>query len=581
VIQSLGVSRTQSYELRGRLEVQLGELHKPLGRPKKPAPLPAPQVSHEVLAYLYEHPGAARARGTRKAYSDDFRLFILGLLQRHKEVSLESFAAAAILPLGTIKDWLRGGVAEVKTDDNAMPVQPDLKGPLLKTVLAEWELWAGSFTGFCDHLQEHCRVPWRRTMIQSVLEATGVRIPRRRHGRTPDEGAIRKLFETYFPHAQWEGDGSQIPVLVGGELFVFNLELNVDAYSGAFVGAALTKTEDAEAVITTFRDAIAATGIQPLSLVLDNKPSNHCEAVEDELGDDTLLIRSTPYRPQNKPHVEGGFGLLKPNLDGLELDNSGTDEQLAASYARGLISAVLRTLNHRPRKDRGGLSRVDLLNDKASPEQVEEARKALIALQAKQAKRRATLAARQDPEVRARLTAAYERLGLEDPKGHLLTSTARYPLKVVVEAIAIFEARQRRGTLPDGADARYLLGIARNLDTEWESWELALCLWAERVAAGDEIALRLKRQRDAVDDELLDTEGQLAAYLDRALKIRSRLDRFFWLTAAADIILDNEPNKHSTLFRLAARRIAATHSAPNRDRTAAIRFLAAKVKPLS
>ncbi len=123
--------------------------------------------------------------------------------------------------------------------------------------------------------------------------------------------ALRGAFETFFPHAQWIGDGTLLPVTIvgpgGPELHVFNLELDADAYSGAFVGAHVSLVEDSEAVITAFRDAVAETGKKPLALLLDNKPSNHTAEVDKAIGD-TLRIRATPFRPENKAHVEGGFG---------------------------------------------------------------------------------------------------------------------------------------------------------------------------------------------------------------------------------------------------------------------------------
>jgi hypothetical protein len=580
VLARLEVSRSRAYELKARLEARLPELCGPSGRPPQPASPSAPTApATELLRYLYQHPGAVRDKGFRKAYSDGFRLFVLELLARHDDVPLEDFAAATALPMGTLKDWLRGGAVAVETDKQAMPAPPDIKGPLLQTALAEWTAWQGNFAAFCDHLQLHCRIPWGRSMIQRVLEGLGVRIPSRRRGRSPDEAALRESFRVWFPHAQWEGDGSHLPVLVDGELFAFNLELDVDAFSGAFVGAAVTPTEDSEAVLQTLQDAIATTGTRPLALLLDNKPSNHTEVVQEAL-DPTLLVRSTPYRGQSKPHVEGAFGLLKPTLEGLHLNTAGDRRQLAASYLRGLVTAVLRVLNHRPRRDREGLSRFQLLGETPTEEEVQRARQALLELQAKQDKARATRAARQDPIVRARLQAAYLRLGLDDPKDHILSATARYPLDAVLEGIAIYESKHKRGTLPEDVDARYLLGIVANLATEWESWELALALWDERIAARDEMAERLQRQRDAVVEELGDPEELLLPYIDRAMTTRARLDRFFWLSSAADVINDEEPEHHQRLFRLAARRIASTHAVNNRDRTAAIRFLAAKVVPL-
>ncbi len=186
-----------------------------------------------------------------------------------------------------------------------------------------------------------------------------MRIPKRRKGRSPDEDALRGAFRTFFSNAQWVGDGSQVPVEVDGETFVFNVELNVDAYSGAFVGADISPVEDSAAVIATFHNSVEDAGTYPMAILFDNKPSNHTHEVDVAL-DGTLRIRSTSYRAQNRAHVEGGFGLLKPTLEGLTLE-SGSPETLAASYLHNLVTAAARAVNQRPRRDRGGKSRLDLL----------------------------------------------------------------------------------------------------------------------------------------------------------------------------------------------------------------------------
>lgn len=580
VVETLGVSRSRAYELRGRLEALLDELVASPGRPSKPEPPPPPpQLGTELLGYVTGHPGSIEAGPDRRRYSDGLRLFVLDMLQRHRDVSLPSFCAATTIPTGTLRDWLRGGADAVQTPKRAMPRQLEPRGPQLQTLLMEHERWEGSFVGFCDHVQLHCRLPFGRTLIATLLERMGVRVRQRRGGRSPDERALRDAFVTYFPHAQWIGDGSQVPIEIDGELFVFNIELVVDAYSGAFVGVAVTTVEDSDAVTASFKSAIEATGIRPLALLLDNKPSNHTQEVEAALLD-TLLMRSTPFRPQNKAHVEGGFGLLKPLLEGLALDTSGDRVSVAASFLKNLVLATCRAINHRPRRDRGGRTRADLLGDQPTPEQIEQARKDLAALKTKQDKARQTRAARQDPIVRAIIDAAYRDLGLLDPKGHILAATARYPLDAVVEAIAIFSSRRRTGSLPESADARYLLGIARNLHLEHELWALSEALWDARVDAGDRIAQQLDRARETITDQLSDPHELIRSYIDRATKTGSRLTRFFWLVAAADVINDQDPQDHRPLFRFASRRIAATFSVQPRDRSAAIRFLAAKVRSL-
>lgn len=579
VLESLGVSRSRAYELKARLEALLPTLVQPAGRPNAPAPTPAlPDIGAEVLDFVYGHPGCVSASDVRRRYSDEFRLFVIDLAQRWTDIDLAALADAIRMPLGTLQDWLRGGASAVQTSKRSMPTPPDPRQPQIETVLAQWQDWNGTFVDFCKHLQMHHRLPFGCTLIGNILMDNGVRPRQQRPGRSPDEKALRGAFETFFPNAQWVGDGTEMTVDLCNSRFTFNLELNVDAYTGAFVGADIRRTEDSAAVIETFADAQEATGTRPLALLLDNKPSNHSAEVNDALGE-TMMIRATPYRPQNKAHIEGGFGLLKQTIDAIEL-SAGTAEGLARQILALVVTVWGRTINHRPRRDRDGRSRADLMTDKPTAAEVEQAKESLRQRMRQQEKARQTKAARQNPVVRARLAAAYERLGLSDPDGHLLTATAGYPLDAVVEGIAIFEGRQQAGTLPEGIDARYLIGIVRNLANENEAWLVAEVLWRERLAAQDLIFRELQAQLEAVEDSDFEPEALIKAYVERAGRSQSNLDRFFWLTAAADVIEDQDCDVRRSLFRLAARRIAAMHAVKARDRDKGIRFLAARLWPL-
>ncbi|MFC1612006.1 hypothetical protein ACFL6C_13675 [Myxococcota bacterium] len=582
VIEATGARRSRAYELRAHLEARLQKLVRAPGRPPKSdtveATVAAPDIMRKVLEYVWRHPGCVVAGDDRRSYSVDFRQFILEFLAAHRDITVEGFANASTIPLGTIKDWLRGGTQGLQpVEQKKATFDLGARGPQLETVLAEWSQWKGPFTAFCDHVQLHCRIPFGRTLISTILEAHGVRTRTRRPGRSPDEQALRGAFETFFPHAQWVGDGTVVLVRVDDQVFEFNVQLDVDAYSDSFLGADVSDVEDSAAVIDATLDANEQAGTLPIALLLDNKPCNHTDELHAALGD-TIVIPATVYRGQNKAHIEGGFGLLKPTLEGLSLDTS-SPRELARSFLRGLVVTWGRTINHRARRDRGGRSRVDLLEDLPTPEQVDQARQALQERLRKQEKKRQTEAARQNPVVRETITAAHQRLALDDPYGNELTATARYPLVAIVEAIAIFEGRQRAGTLPaEKSTARYLRGIARNIAEEREGWEIALALWDARVAAGDLVARQLNLQRSTFEATVPQPDQLTKVYIDQALQTPSRLDRFFWLTAAADLIRDTGDPYHA--FRLAARRIAATHSTEHRQRLAATRFLAAKVLPI-
>ncbi len=554
---------------------------------RSPSPSPG-DLGREILEYVYQHPGCVSVQGGRRAhYSDGFRRFILELRASHPRLDLEAFAEAVRVPVGTLRDWLRASrVPEAANNPPAVPEPPSGAepasplGPQLETMLSEWRRWRGPFTAFCTHLREHCGIPFGSTLISRVLFAYGDRRPRRRSGRNPDEEALRGAFETFFPHAQWVGDGTLVPVSVDGELRVFNLELDVDAWSGAFLGAHVSPTEDSDAVIAAFADAVRETGVEPIALCLDNKPSNHTDDIHDALGS-TLLIRSTPFRAQNKAHVEGAFGLLCPTLEGLELRASGSPEELAASFLRCLVTAVGRAINQRPRRDRGGKSRAQLADDPPLDEDIRRARRALEERLRKQNLARLTLAARQDPVVRATLRDAFERLGLDDPDDHFLAAIARYPLEAVVDAVAVFDAKSRAATLPPGADARYLLAIVRNHATEREARILATTLWDARVAARDRLALHLQTELQDAGRRHTTPESLLDHCVRSATTTRSGLERHFWLRAAADLILRQPHRRLRPLFDRAARHIASRYSTPPKTRRQAIHLLADLLQPLS
>lgn len=584
VITAAGGHRSRVYELKAAIEGELPKLVRPPGRPPAPACTiePIPDLAGFVLQYMYDHPGCVEGGGARRRYSTGFRHKILELLAEHRDVPLDAFARAVHLPEPTLKDWLKGGIERTKADESlaAIPVM-DPSGPQIEQLLALWTTWHGSFVGFCKHANEDWRLPFGRTEIASILAGYGVRFAKRRSGRSPDEDGLRGQFLTYFPNAQWVGDGALVKVTYGEETFAFNLQLVVAPYSGAFVGVAVTDVEDAASVIAAHEDAVCTTGEAPGSELLDNKPSNHSEAVHEALAP-TVVERSTPYRPQNKAHVEGAFGLFRQVAPALAI-LADVPREVARQFVIAVVTTWARTLNHRPRADRDGRSRVQIhLDHVPSAEEIAIAKAALEERLRRQALARATLAARQDPQVRALVAEAYARLAFADPDGELLNATARYPLDAVVEGIAVVEGKRRAGTLPSGVDARYLLGVVRNVAFDRELWEITLALWEERRRAHDYALAAAERAQAAIDEDNADDhESRLAAYVDRGLATTRRLDRFFWLTAAADLVNDQEPDEHRALFLLAARRIHAHHAVHHRDRLAATQFLAAKIVPIA
>ena len=129
-----------------------------------------------------QHPGCAQHRDQRRRYSDGFRGFILELRERHQTVPVDAFAAAVQVPLGTLKDWLRGGQKD--TDPAAPKSTAASTAPAtsaqVQTVIAQWRAWKGTFSAFCDHVRQNLRIPFGRTIVASILELHSERAPSRR-----------------------------------------------------------------------------------------------------------------------------------------------------------------------------------------------------------------------------------------------------------------------------------------------------------------------------------------------------------------------------------------------------------------
>ena len=233
VITALGTSRTTAYKAKSALVALLPKLLRPPGRPAKHEPLELERAQRQLvlrdvaLDFVYAHPGCVSSDGARRCYYKRFRCFVLDLVAEHRAVSLEDLAEAVHVPLGTLKDWLRGGHTQT---DSVEPVTSASGAtiPQVETVLTAWETWDGGFRDFCQHVQLHWRVPLSRQHISDILEAEGVRIPKRRTRRPPDASALRGGFVTFFPRTQWVGDGTELVVEVCGLHFICNLELGVD-----------------------------------------------------------------------------------------------------------------------------------------------------------------------------------------------------------------------------------------------------------------------------------------------------------------------------------------------------------------
>lgn len=584
ILQKTGASRTRAYELLHELNTWWDSWElKGVGRPPSAEPSLDDKnhtLTQEVLTFVMEHPGCVHSKKERSRYSEGFRHFILEMHTRYAHLPLSVFAQSCSIPLGTLKEWLTGGKEGVvalrpppqKTSD------PSSRSKI-QTILEEWSNWHGDFSSFCTHVQHHFHIDFQRTLIGNILELFGVRSKKRREGRSPDEKALRDAFQTFFPGAQWVGDGKSITIVVGDQSFTSNLELIIDCQTAAAVGFSLRDEEDGQAVVEAFQDGIQTTGAPPLALLLDNKPSNDHDVVDLALADtETLHLKATLVRPQNKAHVEGAFGLFEQAVPPIVIPQTADPKTLAWHVLRLVLLTWARTLNHRPQRKHKGTTRVERYGAlPPSLEEVERVRKILEERCRKQLLARETLKARQDPVVKEILEKAFARLNLLDPKGNIRAAIARYPLSAICDGIAIFEGKRNAQTLPDSADGRYLLGIVKNIAQKNEGFQMTEAFMRERLLARDLMLLPLQSSLELLQSCQLEPRDFIKGCLAKALIVDRRLDRLFWLSEAAKQISVLPQAEHADLIRYASRQIHATFSISHEDRLDMVRFLASKV----
>ncbi len=580
ILAATGASRTRAYAQRAVILRDLACMNPAPGRPASAAAASGDTlaaITRRVLAFLMRHPGAVSSRGRRRSYSDAFRRFVLALRAEYRQLGSEAFALAVQIPAAALRAWQRrsprGGAA---VGPRSMPAIPRGDGPLAAVARA-WQQWDGTFTHFCEHIQRNLGIPWQRCTVAARLASLGLRQPRARPARRIDARAPRGSFATYFPGAQWVSDGSTVTIHLNAQRFRFNLQLVIDAASGAILGASVGDQEDGRAVVSAFRDAVATVGETPLALLLDQRSCNRSAEVE-ALARQTDIIYAARGRPQSKAHVEGAFGLLSHVVPPLHLE-ADDPRELARQILVLMVQCWARTLNHRPRPRRGGLTRAVLYREhQPSAEVREAARSALRARAARAGSTRRRPGSARSPVFRDFVRHVLARLALSDVDHYVETVLGSYPPDVILGSMAVYQGKASAGTLPAEADARYLLGIARRIADGNEGIHIADALWRLRTEVRDHVYTELESRRQDTLRRADAPESAVDALVDEALAAGNDIEARYWLTAAAGAI-QKEINQRAPLYRRAARRIHASIRVPHQRQLAFVRALAAMLIP--
>ncbi len=591
ICSAVGCGTSQVFALLPRVWDTLAGILNAAGRPKAPEPSPEDVLNiwEAMREFLIDNPGCIEGRGQRRIYSDVFRRFVLELLQEEKpsaRMTLEQLAQIVGVPLGTLKNWTRSpGVTkadgpshsnaseELTSDDGKLP-KLEIADPRIAIVLREYPAWKGTFGGFCQHLLKNHRIPFRDTFISSLLDAAGLRSRKpRKKARVPWS---KGTFRTFFPGAQWIGDGKTVAIRWNGRYYVFNIEAIVDAHSNAVAGAKLTDVENEEAVIEAFNNGVETTGEPPLIFSLDNRSCNHTERVEAAVTPAQLLASTLGRGPAKAP-VEGTFGLFSQTSPPWDVQGT-TERELARVVAELLFLTWAWARNHKPRKKLGGRTPAQIYKDaNPSPEDIAAIKAWAAELNRREKKRRQTRERRADPVrlqiLRSNLTA----LGISDPKGRLAVWLAGYSIDAILVGLATFRAKLENDTIPADADhERYLGGIIKNLNDRDELERIGEYLLELRLQHRELSLAPLIKEADRIRSEA--SEWSLPQrFIDNALKAIPLVDFRFWLKQAQDAMAPLSEGVANALYTPLVRRIAASFGTKKQWRSDLIAALASVV----
>jgi len=174
----------------------------------------------------------------------------------------------------------------------------------------------------------------------------------------------------------------------------------------------------------------------------------------------------------------------------------------------------------------------------------------------------------------------FARLRLLDPERHIRIAIAGYPSDSIVDGLFIFESKQRANTLPDGVDARYLLGIVKNVTTQAELEIFAETIYRGRMDARDRFLAPLRAQREELRKET-GVGTILMECVVQGMATESNLERTFWLDVIVETLRALPDADREERFVHTSQLIVASVAVPPRARQDAVRFVADRLVRLT
>lgn len=217
---------------------------------------------------------------------------------------------------------------------------------------------------------------------------------------------------------------------------------------------------------------------------------------------------------------------------------------------------------------------------KPTEEEKANAIKALKERQRKQQKAFETRQKRADPIVKEYVDDVFEQLELQDPKGNIRSSIARYSIDAISKGVCIFLAKRENKTLPETADGRYLMGIIRNKLEQAEGERITELMIQERLYLQEKILSNEKEKLKAISQKDIDVYETLKQMLNEVIHSERNLCQQFWIVTSVDLIKRQNSENQKKLIQFASRRIYATYSIPYKKRLEIVQNLTGKILSL-
>jgi hypothetical protein len=624
IASELGVSRSQMYAMATRVRGLLDEA-RPAGRPRS---VPAErshggqverELFHAVRNWLYDHPGGAYRVHERMHYTDAFRAFVIGLLApRGVGHSVSRQTAADIIGISkhTLDHWLSARLPACESaEPEAAPGEPEEPGAVAPSVdvdefpeeVAEvpggeeddtrlpvsqwaaratqviglWQRWEGSFTAFCDSLSDH-GINYSYGLVRTILSLSNERPLKKRRPAHPDPEAIRGELVRMFANAQWHADGKNVLVQVGETVYRFAWELVVDNATTGHLGFSIQENENAAGVLEAMQYAELTAGEPPVGFLRDPRKCNTADEIEQELDKKNVVsMFPTVRRPQSNSPAETEVGLFEQKMPPIFIPEGLDEKELAQLVLWYVLFAYSAGRNQTPRRRLKNKTPAEAYAETAATEEEKaQAREELRRLRRQVEENDAANRRRCAPAVAELLAAFFTANGLDDPRDTYIPQIGNYGPEAVLEAMALFGAKQDAGTLPDRHHERYLLGIARNVAYRREDERTYEQLLRLRTKAGDLILDPLVKH----DDELAATltpEAHRKALLNLALDSTTKIDRVFWRRRFLELFQALPQTERHEEGRWCARLTACRTKLPHKERDHFIALLADAAAPLA